>query len=102
MPPGADICMPALQHLKLSSEKFDCLPLPPPQLFDCLTGLTSMELTSSTRGMVDEWHAFDGLGKARLKGCMCCPLMWHLPRFVWLIRHALSRDPSLSFAFQSL
>ena len=33
---------------------------------------------------------------------MCCPLMWHLPRFVWLIRHALSRDPSLSFAFQSL
>ena len=34
--------------------------------------------------------------------CMCCPLMWHLPRFVWLIRHALSRDPSLSFAFQSL
>ena len=32
----------------------------------------------------------------------CCPLMWHLPRFVWLIRHALSRDPSLSFAFQSL
>ena len=33
---------------------------------------------------------------------ICCPLMWHLPRFVWLIRHALSRDPSLSFAFQSL
>ena len=70
----------------------------PTLVVSIVVGLLIHELSASNSRGSDQW-----LGP--LPGTvlsMCCPLMWHLPRFVWLIRHALSRDPSLSFAFQSL